>query len=120
MDMVAKELAAHFVREFQVPEGVKDMVRFDSYYLCHTVVRACRAKHFHTAVIHLHLVCFSYALLTHLSLKRHGAQAQCADVPATAPGRLARLLEGKAPWRDNYPRTGATVHRLKNTKSGNA
>jgi SRSO17 transposase len=28
------------------------------------------------AVIHLHLVCFAYALLTHLRLTRHGAQGQ--------------------------------------------
>jgi SRSO17 transposase len=43
------ELAAQLIRELQAPAGVKVMVLFDAYYLCHTVVKACREKHFHFA-----------------------------------------------------------------------
>ena len=41
------ELAAELIESFTPPEGVKVMVLFDSYYLCKTVVRACRRKGFH-------------------------------------------------------------------------
>ena len=53
------------------------------------------------AVTHLHLVCFAYALLTHLRLERHGAQgrrtrAKATDFStATAQDQLRSLL-----WRD--------------------
>ena len=53
------------------------------------------------AVTHLHLVCFAYALLTHLRIERHGAQGQrthhkAADLStATAQDQLRRLL-----WED--------------------
>jgi SRSO17 transposase len=40
------ELAAQLIREFQAPAGVKVMVLFDAYYLCHTVVKACREQGF--------------------------------------------------------------------------
>lgn len=43
------ELAAHLIREFQAPAGVQVRVLFDAYYLCHTVVRACRDQGFHFA-----------------------------------------------------------------------
>jgi SRSO17 transposase len=43
------ELAAQLIREFTAPAGVKVVVLFDAYYLCHTVVQACRAQHFHFA-----------------------------------------------------------------------
>ena len=43
------ELAAHLIREFTAPAGVKVVVLFDAYYLCPTVVRACREQHFHFA-----------------------------------------------------------------------
>jgi Transposase DDE domain len=43
------ELAAHLIQEFNPPAGVKVMVLFDAYYLCHTVVKACREKHFRFA-----------------------------------------------------------------------
>ena len=43
------ELAAALIREFHVPVGVKVMVLFDAYYLCHTVVQACREQGFHFA-----------------------------------------------------------------------
>jgi SRSO17 transposase len=43
------ELAAQLIREFNAPTGVKVVVLFDAYYLCPTVVRACREKHFHFA-----------------------------------------------------------------------
>ena len=33
-------------------------------------------RSYRAAVTHLHLVCFAYALLTHLHLTRHGAQGQ--------------------------------------------
>jgi SRSO17 transposase len=43
------ELAAQLIRECQSPAGVKVMVLFDAYYLCPTVVQACRAQGFHFA-----------------------------------------------------------------------
>jgi len=43
------ELAAQLIREFTPPVGVKVMVLFDAYYLCPTVVKACREQHFHFA-----------------------------------------------------------------------
>jgi hypothetical protein len=43
------ELAAQLIREFTPPAGVKVVVLFDAYYLCRTVVRACREQHFHVA-----------------------------------------------------------------------
>jgi hypothetical protein len=43
------ELAAQLIREFTPPAGVKVVVLFDAYYLCPTVVKACRAQHFHFA-----------------------------------------------------------------------
>jgi SRSO17 transposase len=43
------ELAADLIREFKAPAGVKVMVLFDAYYLCHTVVKACRDHGFHFA-----------------------------------------------------------------------
>jgi hypothetical protein len=53
------------------------------------------------AVTHLHLVCFAYALLTHLRIERHGAQGQrthhkaAERSTATAQDQLRRLL-----WED--------------------
>ena len=53
------------------------------------------------AVTHRHLVCFAYALLTHLRIERHGAQGQrtrakAADLStATAQDQLRSLL-----WRE--------------------
>lgn len=41
------QLAAQIISEFEVPEGVKVRVLFDSYYLCPTVVKACRRKGFY-------------------------------------------------------------------------
>jgi SRSO17 transposase len=43
------ELAAQLIREFQAPTGVKVAVLFDAYYLCPTVVKACREQRFHFA-----------------------------------------------------------------------
>ena len=43
------ELAAELIQEFTPPEGVRVVVLFDSYYLCKTVVKACRAKGFRFA-----------------------------------------------------------------------
>jgi SRSO17 transposase len=43
------ELAAQLIQEFKAPAGVKVLVLFDAYYLCHTVVKACRARRFHFA-----------------------------------------------------------------------
>lgn len=42
-------LAAQRMREFTVPAGVKVTVRFDAYYLCATVLKACREKRFRLA-----------------------------------------------------------------------
>jgi Transposase DDE domain len=41
------QLAAQLIREFNAPAGVKVVVLFDAYYLCATVVKACREKRFH-------------------------------------------------------------------------
>ena len=35
-----------------------------------------RGKTMEAAVTHLHLVCFAYALLTHIAIKREGAQGK--------------------------------------------
>jgi SRSO17 transposase len=43
------ELAAQLIREFTVPAGVKVTVLFDAYYLCPTVLKACREKRFRFA-----------------------------------------------------------------------
>jgi hypothetical protein len=43
------QLAAHLIREFNAPTGVKVVVLCDAYYLCPTVVKACRDKRFHFA-----------------------------------------------------------------------
>jgi SRSO17 transposase len=40
------QLAAELIQEFTPPEGVRVLVLFDSYYLCPTVVKACRKKGF--------------------------------------------------------------------------
>jgi SRSO17 transposase len=40
------QLAAQLIREFDAPVGVKVLVLFDAYYLCATVVNACREKRF--------------------------------------------------------------------------
>jgi hypothetical protein len=39
-------LAADMIEEFKPPEGIKVIVLFDSYYLCPTVVKACRKQQF--------------------------------------------------------------------------
>jgi len=41
------ELAAQLIRECNAPAGVKVLVLFEAYYLCPTVVKACRAQRFH-------------------------------------------------------------------------
>jgi SRSO17 transposase len=43
------ELAARLIRELKAPMGVKVLVLFDAYYLCPTVVKACREQGFHFA-----------------------------------------------------------------------
>jgi SRSO17 transposase len=43
------ELAAQLIREFTVPAGVKVTVLFDAYYLCPTVLKACREQRFRFA-----------------------------------------------------------------------
>jgi SRSO17 transposase len=40
------QLAAQLIREFEPPAGVRVRVLFDLYYLCYTVVKACRRKGF--------------------------------------------------------------------------
>ncbi len=40
------QLAADLIGEFEPPKGVSVRVLFDSYYLCPTVVKACRKKGF--------------------------------------------------------------------------
>jgi SRSO17 transposase len=56
------ELAAELIRECEAPAGVKVMVLFDAYYLCHTVVKACREQGFH----------FASTLKSHRSLFKPG------------------------------------------------
>lgn len=55
-------LAAQLIREVKAPTGVKVMVLFDAYYLCHTVVKACREQRFH----------FATTLKSHRCLFKHG------------------------------------------------
>jgi SRSO17 transposase len=43
------ELAAQLIRELKAPGDSNIMVLFDAYYLCHTVVQACRQKRFRFA-----------------------------------------------------------------------
>jgi SRSO17 transposase len=43
------ELAAQLIGEFNAPAGVQVRVLFDAYYLCPTVVKACREKGFRLA-----------------------------------------------------------------------
>jgi SRSO17 transposase len=43
------ELAAQLIRECTPPAGAQVMVLFDAYYLCATVVKACREQHWHFA-----------------------------------------------------------------------
>jgi Transposase DDE domain len=43
------ELAGPLIRECTPPAGVTVVVLFDAYYLCPTVVKACREQHFHFA-----------------------------------------------------------------------
>ena len=56
------ELAAQLIRECTPPAGVKVVVLFDAYYLCHTVVKACREQQFH----------FVSTLKSNRSLFKHG------------------------------------------------
>jgi SRSO17 transposase len=56
------ELAAQLIRECTPPTGVKVMVLFDAYYLCHTVVKACREQSCH----------FASTLKSHRSLCQSG------------------------------------------------
>jgi SRSO17 transposase len=58
------EMAAQLIRELQPPAGVKVMVWFDAYYLCRTVVKACREQGFH----------FASTLKSHRSLYKPGWQ----------------------------------------------
>jgi hypothetical protein len=60
------ELAAQLIREFRPPAGVKVMVLFDTYYLCPTVVKACRESRFH----------FASTLKSNRSLFKHGWKLQ--------------------------------------------
>jgi DDE superfamily endonuclease len=56
------ELAAQLIRECNAPAGVKVLVLFDAYYLCHAVVHACREQGFH----------FASTLKSNRSLFTHG------------------------------------------------
>jgi SRSO17 transposase len=56
------ELAAQLIRECKAPAGVTVMVLFDAYYLCDTVVKACRERRFH----------FASTLKSNRSLFKHG------------------------------------------------
>jgi len=62
------EMAAQLIREFQPPAGVKVMVLFDAYYLCRTVVKACREQGFH----------FASTLKSHRSLCKPGWQLKAS------------------------------------------
>jgi hypothetical protein len=56
------ELAAPLIQECNAPAGVKVMVLFEAYDLCHAVVHACREQGFH----------FASTLKSHRSLFTHG------------------------------------------------
>jgi hypothetical protein len=76
------QLAAQLIREFVPPAGVRVRVLFDLYYLCHTVVKACRRKGFR----------FVSALKSNRNLFKNGRKLK-----AGVYGRnLFRRVEGKS------------------------
>jgi hypothetical protein len=78
-------------RRWSIEQWIKDLKQLLG--LGHYQNRPCRA-----AVTYLHLVCFAYALLTYLRIKRYGAQGQrthhkAADLStATAQDHLWGLI----------------------------
>jgi len=66
---------------------------------------------YRAAVIHLHLVCFAYALLTHLRIKRYGAQGK-RERPAWMSTNWAQNELRRIVWDD-------LVEYLEKKKTGN-
>jgi SRSO17 transposase len=82
------ELAAELVGELTPPPGVKVIVLFDSYYLCKTVVKACRAKGFH----------FASTLKANRNLFRGGRKLKAGPyIPRTYRRRAKKQLKLKRP-----------------------
>jgi len=55
---------------------------------------------YRAAVIHLHLVCFAYALLTHIAIEREGAKGKRKNKPAAlSTGKLQNELR-RIVWED--------------------
>ncbi len=93
-ELSAADVIRTYDKRWTIEQWVKDTKQLLG--LGHYQNRPYRA-----AVTHLHLVCFAYALLTHLRIERHGAQgrrtrAKAADLStAAAQEQLRSLL-----WRD--------------------
>jgi SRSO17 transposase len=68
-DLSAPQLIQTYDRRWTIEQWLKDLKQLLG--LGHYQNRPYRA-----AVIHLHLVCFAYALLTHLRIERTGVQGQ--------------------------------------------
>lgn len=76
------QLAAQIISELEVPEGVRVRALFDSYYLCPTVVKACRRKGFH----------FVSALKSNRNLFKSGRKLKCGKYGRS----LFRRMEKKS------------------------
>ena len=67
---------------------------------------------YEAAVTHLHLVCFAYALLTHIAIQREGAQGERRKAARLSAGSLQTELR-RIVWED-------TAEYLKELPSGDA
>jgi SRSO17 transposase len=85
------ELAAELIESFTPPAGVKVTVLFDSYYLCKTVVNACRAKGFR----------FASTLKANRNLFRGGRKLKAGSYSGRAyrRGQKKSLRVGEATYR---------------------
>jgi hypothetical protein len=90
----AAQLIQTYDRRWTIEQWVKDVKQLLG-------LGQYQNRSYRAAVIHLHLVCFAYALLTHLRIQRTGAQGhrtrdKAADLStAAAQDQLRRLL-----WED--------------------
>jgi hypothetical protein len=88
------EMAAQLIREFQPPAGIKVMVLFDAYYLCRTVVKACREQGFH----------FASTLKSNRSLRKQGWQLKAGRYGRNLfrRRRATPLVLAKPPGQTRY------------------
>lgn len=94
------EMAADLIRAFDAPKGMRVHVLFDSYYLCKTVVKACRDKGFH----------FISTLKDNRNLFRHGRKLKAGRYKKNVlrRGRKQRLVlaRGKGEAQFTYVDAG--------------